>query len=199
MHVVHICINDYEWYMQFLYREWEAESSPTYGLHCLMDRSKPALFQTVSGIDDLQAFEELKEAWYAWVTTKSKMIKHDFHWFSRYGHVAWFVGRWSWLCFYGFLNEVIACASCSWEGWSLANCVSLEELGRRMTVCPCIEVRQYEGLPASGARCSIRSCQALDALGIDKSTQVGFSMLQLASPSWEETPSRIADHRCLSS
>lgn len=25
---------------------------------------KPTLFQTVPGIDDLQAFEELKEAWY---------------------------------------------------------------------------------------------------------------------------------------
>ena len=42
-----------------------------------MDCANPALFETVPGIDDLQAFEELKEAWYNWATTSSKLIQND--------------------------------------------------------------------------------------------------------------------------
>ena len=57
---VYICIDD----ICNFYRESERQRVYLHDVHCLMDCANPALFETVPGIDDLQAFEELKEAWY---------------------------------------------------------------------------------------------------------------------------------------
>lgn len=82
------------------YRESERQRVYLHNLHCLMDCSKPALFQTVPGIDDLQAFEELKEAWYKSGT--ANCFQNDQTLFSKYGHVKGYMTCWK-ICLPVFL------------------------------------------------------------------------------------------------